>query len=134
MSKYAIWNRKDDIYTPAGAKKTAEEWIAQYGWIENPAAVPVISGGLVNGALLDELGQMKERFAAMGCQFDEGLSNEETLAVIEAFEVEMAEAAAAAALVPTAEERSAAALEAIADGQTTENAAALNALLTGEEV
>lgn len=33
---------------------------------------------------------------------------------------------------PTAEERSAAALEAIASGQTTENAAALNALL-GEE-
>lgn len=34
---------------------------------------------------------------------------------------------------PTAEERQAAALEAIADGQTTENASALNALLTGEE-
>lgn len=34
---------------------------------------------------------------------------------------------------PSAEERSAAALEAIAAGQTTENSAALDALLTGEE-
>ena len=33
----------------------------------------------------------------------------------------------------SAEERSAAALEAIAAGQTTENSAALDALLTGEE-
>ena len=33
---------------------------------------------------------------------------------------------------PTAEERQAAALEAIADGQTTENEAAVNALLYGE--
>lgn len=33
---------------------------------------------------------------------------------------------------PTPEERTAAALEAMADGQTTENAAAVNALLNGE--
>ena len=35
--------------------------------------------------------------------------------------------------VPSAVERTAAALEAIADGQTTENTAALNVLLTGQE-
>lgn len=61
---------------------------------------------------------------------DKALSEEEAIAKIneivntEPEEVEQE---------PTAEERTATALEAMASGQTTENAKALNALLTGEE-
>lgn len=145
MAKYAIWNKQDDIYTPGGSKKTAQQWMAQYGWLENPATIPVISGGIINGALLDELHQMKDRYSKQGCVFTDDMTDEEALSAIEAFEVEQdaaqaaaaAEAAAAEAAAVQAEldnsARSTAALEAIADGQTTENAAAVNALLTGEE-
>ena len=59
---------------------------------------------------------------------DSSLDEEQAIAAIQ----EIINAPAPEA-VPSAEERTAAALEAIADGQTTENAAALNVLLTGQE-
>lgn len=128
MSKYAIWNKTDTIYTPVGEALTPEQWISRYGWLGNPAAVPVVAAGLINGAFCGELSQMRQTYENMGADFSACTTNEEILAAIEAFEDEMN----APSGEPTAEERQAAALEAIADGQTTENAKALNILL-GEE-
>lgn len=128
MRKYAIWNKKDDIYTPSGRKFTAKEWLDNYSWASHPDAVPVIANGILNGAFIGELSQMKSMCESQGCVFSEGLTNEEILEVIESWEEREPEPAG-----PTAEERTAAALEAMADGQTTENAKALNALLGLEE-
>ena len=71
---------------------------------------------------------MKAQYAKMGADYTGCTTDEEVLAVIEAFEDTPPEPIAA-----STEERTAAALEAIAAGQTTENSSALNALLTGEE-
>lgn len=107
--RYAIWDKVSDIYTPIGEKLTAEEWIARYGWINAAGAVPVVAAGLINGALIDELGQMKTRYEQMGATFDEGLSNEQLLDAIETWEDE--QSSKPVETEPTAEERIAAALE-----------------------
>lgn len=107
MSRYAIWNKEDTIYTPVGEALTPEQWISRYGWIANPAAVPVISSGLVNGAFSGELSQMRKMYENAGADFSECTTNEEVLAAIEAYEDEMN----AASDEPSAEERIAAAME-----------------------
>lgn len=113
--RYAIWDKVSDIYTPVGEKLTAEQWIARYGWINAPGAVPIVAAGLINGALIDELNQMKARCEQQGCTFTEGMSNQEILNAIEAFEDQRAAdakaAAEEAANTPSAEERLAAAIE-----------------------
>lgn len=108
-TRYAIWDKVSDIYTPAGPKLTAEEWIAKYGWIDAPGVVPIVAAGPINGALINELGQMKARCEQMGATFDEGLSNEQLLDAIEAWEDE--QRSKPVETDPTAEERIAAALE-----------------------
>ena len=113
--RYAIWDKVSDIYTPAGGKLTAEQWIDRYGWIKAPGSVPVVAAGLINGALIDELSQMKNRYEQQGCVFTEKMSNQEILDTIEAFEAQRAAevkaAAEEAANTPSAEERLAAAVE-----------------------
>ena len=110
MSKrYALWNKTDEIYAPSGRKFTPDEWIKEFGWINAPGAVPVISTGLINGAYSGELSQMKSRCEQMGATFEEGLDNQQLLDAIEAFEDE--QSAKPAETEPTAEERIAAALE-----------------------
>lgn len=116
MSKrYAIWDKVSDIYTPVGERLTADQWIARYGWIKAPGSVPVVAAGLINGALIDELGQMKTRYEQQGATFDSSLSGQALLDAIEAWEDERAEAAKQAAEeaanTPSAEERLAAAVE-----------------------
>lgn len=108
-TRYAIWDKVSDIYTPAGPKLTAEEWIERYGWINAPGVVPVVAAGPINGALIDELGQMKARCVQRGAVFDEGLSNEQLLDAIEAWEEE--QLSKPVETEPSAEERIAAALE-----------------------
>ena len=116
MSKrYAIWDKVSDIYTPVGERLTAQQWIDRYGWIKAPGSVPVVAAGLINGALIDELSQMKNRYEQQGCVFTEEMSNREILDAIEAFEAQRAAEAKAAAEeaanTPSAEERLAAAVE-----------------------
>lgn len=112
MSKrYAIWNKTDDIYTPAGPKLTAAQWIERYGWAGNPNMTVIVSAGPINGSMIDELSRMKARYEAQGATFDEGLSNQQLLDAIEAWEDEKNAEAAARAAEPTAEERIAAAME-----------------------
>lgn len=116
MSKrYQIWDKVSDVYTPAGTKLTAAQWIDKYGWINAPGAVPVIAAGLINGALIDELHQMKLRYEQQGATFEDTLTDQQLLDAIEAFEDQRNEeakiAAQEAANTPSADERIAAAME-----------------------
>lgn len=133
MKRYQIWNRTDTVITPNGAVWSPEKWIERWPVAGVSSIVPVIAAGEINGAFFGTLGEMVRRAEADGCDFSACTTNEEKLAAIEAFEDAKAQAAAAASTVPSAQERTAAALEAIADGQTTENASALDVLLNGEE-
>ena len=126
--RYAIWDKQSPIITPIGEVLTAEKWIERYPVAGVPSVTVVCAAGEINGAFFGTLGQMVQMYTVQGADFSSCTTDEEKLEVIEAFEDEMN----APSSEPTAEERQAAALEAIADGQTTENAAAVNALLNGE--
>lgn len=127
-NRYAIWDKVSPIITPIGEVLTAEKWIERYPVAGVPSITVVCAAGEINGAFFGTLGQMVQMYTAQGADFSACTTDEEKLEVIEAFEDEMN----TPSTEPTAEERQAAALEAIADGQTTENAAAVNALLNGE--
>lgn len=137
MKRYVIWNKQDPIITPIGEVLTAEQWIQRYPVAGIDSITVLCAAGEINGAFFGTLGQMVDIYTKQGCEFIDCITDEEKLAAIEAFDDarEAAEKAAAEAVAnqPSAEERQATALEAIASGQTTENVAAMNALLTGEE-
>ena len=138
MKRYAIWNKQDPIITPIGEVLTAEQWIDRYPVAGVPTITVICGGGEVNGSFFGTLGQMVGLYEKEGCVFTDDMTAEEKLAAIEAFEDEREAAARLAAQEAAAQEtdlaeRNVAALEAIASGQTTENAAAVNALLNGED-
>lgn len=129
MKRYAIWNKTDPIITPIGEVLTAEQWIERYP-VAGVASITVVCGaGEINGAFFGTLGQMVQMYEAQGCDFSACETAEDKLEAIEAFE----DAMNAPSTEPTAAERQAAALEAIAEGATSESTAVMNALLTGEE-
>ena len=130
MAKYAIWNKQDSILTPIGEVLTAEQWIERWPVAGIETIKVVCAGGEINGAFFGTLGQMKEMYAKQGCDFSACESDQDYLDAIEAFE----DAMNAPSNEPTAEERQAAALEAIATGATSETTEAMEALLNGEEV
>lgn len=139
MNRYAIWNKKDPIITPIGEVLTAEKWIERYPVAGVASITVVCAAGEVNGAFFGTLGQMVSMYEKQGCDFSACETAEDKLAAIEVFEdAREAEAKAAAeeaaAAAASAEERQVAALEAIANGATSESTAVMNALLTGEEV
>jgi hypothetical protein len=107
MKRYAIWDKQSNIYTPVGEELTAEQWLSRYGFLRNPAAVPVVAAGLINGAFCGELSQMKTMYENMGADFSSAATSEELLMAIEAYEDLLNTPSAE----PTAEERIAAALE-----------------------
>lgn len=111
MSKYVVWDKESNIYTPSGAMFTAEEWIAKYPWCNNPIAVPVVAGGIINGAFMGELSSMVDVYTRAGADFTDAETDEKKLAVIEEFEEAQSVAQNA---VASTEERTAAALEALA--------------------
>lgn len=129
MKRYAIWDKQSPIITPIGEVLTAEQWISRYPVAGLESITVVCSAGEINGGFFGTLGQMVQMYEAQGCDFSECETAEEKLELIEAFEDEMNKPAETG---PSAQERTAAALEAIASGQTTENAAAMDALLNGE--
>ena len=128
MKRYAIWNKKDPIITPIGEVLNAQQWIDRYPVAGLETITVVCSAGEINGGFFGTLGQMKQMYEAQGADFSACTTNEEILEAIEAWEDYVPEVSTE----PTAEERTAAALEAIASGQTTENVAAMDALLNGE--
>ena len=128
MKRYAIWDKQSPIITPVGEVLTPAQWVDRYPVAGVESVTVVCAAGEINGAFFGTLGQMVQLYEANGADFSACVTDEDKLEVIEAFE----DAMNAPSTEPTAEERQAAALEAIADGQTTENAAAVNALLNGE--
>lgn len=107
MKRYAIWNKKDPIITPIGEVLTAEKWIERYPVAGVPSITVVCGAGEINGAFFGTLGQMCQMYEAQGADFSECETDEDKLAVIEAFE----DAMNAPSTEPTAEERIAAAME-----------------------
>lgn len=109
MAKYKIWNRKDTIITPSGEVFTPEQWVAKHPICGIESIKSVISGGVINGALLMEFTSMVERATKAGCDFTNCETDQDYLDAIEAFEE--ARNVAASESVST-DERIAAALEA----------------------
>lgn len=107
MKRYAIWDKASPIITPIGEVLTAEKWIERYPVAGVPSITVVCGAGEINGAFFGTLGQMVQMYEAQGADFSECESDEDKLAVIEAFEDEMN----APSNEASAEERIAAALE-----------------------
>lgn len=107
MSRYAIWDKKSPIITPIGTVLTAEQWIDRYPVASIESIKVVCGGGEINGAFFGTLGQMKEMYAKMGCDFADCTEDQSILDAIEAFE----DALNTQSDEPTAEERIASALE-----------------------
>lgn len=103
--QYQIWNKQDTIYTPSGEEFTAEQWKERYKWAKLPKVKVVIAGGTFNGAFMAEFEQFKEYYKKQGAAITDDLSDEQVLAVCEAWDNREVEQEV------TAEERIAAALE-----------------------
>lgn len=112
MTKYRIWNKQDPIVTPSGGYFTAEEYIERFC----PAAKApflrfVCADEDVNGKFFSEFTVMKEAYAERGAVFADGMTDQEVLDAIAAFEQEAKTRDDEAAVAVTTEERIAAALE-----------------------
>lgn len=110
LKRYAIWDKTSHVYTPVGEDLTPEEWIDRYSWINNPAAVPIVSKGLINGSYCGELSQMMDFMIDAAKDehlFDDCSTNEEILLKIE----ELENIENMPSTEPSAEERIASALE-----------------------
>lgn len=107
MKRYAIWNKKDPILTPIGEVLTAEQWVNRYPVAGVERVTVVCGAGEINGAFFGTLGQMVQMYEAQGADFSACETDEDKLAVIEAFEDELNKPNTE----PTAEERIAAAME-----------------------
>lgn len=86
MSRYIIWDHVSTVITPSGEIFTPQEWDERY-----PAAtlIPyVMSGGDMNGALMQSYGSMKEMAIAQGCDLTGITDGQPVLDAIEAFEIE----------------------------------------------
>lgn len=92
MSKYAIWNRKDNILTPIGEVLTPEQWIERYPIAGLENITVLCASGEINGAFFGTLGQMVEMHEKEGADFSACKTDEEKLAVIEAFDDEREQA------------------------------------------
>ena len=144
MTKYAIWNKQDPILTPIGEVLSAAKWIERYPMAALESVTVICAAGEVNGAFFGTLGQMVEMYTRRGCDFSTCETAQDKVDAINAFDEAQEIAAEEARLASIAAEEAAieaqnmmaerqtAALEAIASGQSTENAAALEALLNGE--
>ena len=86
--RYAIWNKKDPVYTLKGEKLTAEQWIERHPVAEIPSIIIVCAAQEINGAYYNTLGNMVSAYEMEGCDFSACKTAEAKLAAIEAFEDE----------------------------------------------
>ncbi len=106
--RYQIWNKTDGIITPSGHQFTAQEWADRYPWCKLPGVKMVITTGPINGGCALEYSSFVERSKKAGAAIEDGMTDEEVLAAIEAFEDAPPDPG------PSVEERTAAALEFLA--------------------
>lgn len=107
MTRYAIWDKVSPIITPVGEVLSAQDWKNRYP-VANLDSITIVCGaGEINGSFFGTLGQMKDMYAAQGCDFSECTTNEEILQKIEDFEDELN----TPSTEPSTNERIAAALE-----------------------
>ena len=112
MSKYAIWDKKSDIYTLGRDKDGNSHWTADAyinshaPWAANPKVKVIVGGGAINGTVFMEFDATVEFYKKQGAAITDGMTDEEILAAIEDFEDNPP-----ANNEATAEERIAAALE-----------------------
>lgn len=92
MKRYAIWNKKDNILTPIGEVFTPEQWIERYPIAGIESITVVCAAGEINGAFFGTLGSMTDMYTKAGVDFSACTTDEEKLAVIEAFEEEREQA------------------------------------------
>ena len=107
MKRYAIWDKQSPIITPIGEVLTAEQWIQRYPVAGVPSITVVCGAGEINGSFFGTLGQMVQIYENQGADFSACETDEDKLAVIEAFE----DAMNTPSTEPTTDERIAAALE-----------------------
>lgn len=84
MSKYAIWNKTDNIITPIGEVLSPAQWIERYP-MANVVDI-VIGGGVINGAYCMEYTSFKNMYEKMGCDFSGCITQQDYLDAIEEFE------------------------------------------------
>ena len=104
MTKYAIWNKQDSIITPSGEVFTADQWKARYPVAALDNITVLCAAGEINGAFFGTLGQMVQMYAERGADFSSANTDEEKLAVIEAFDAQKEEEAQKAAAEAAAKE------------------------------
>ena len=92
MSKYAIWNKKDNILTPIGEVLTPEQWIERYPIAGVEGITVLCAAGEINGAFFGTLGSMVDMYEKQGADFSSCETAEDKLAVIEAFDQEREQA------------------------------------------
>lgn len=85
MKRYKIWNKTDNILTPIGEVLTPEQWINRFpiAGVENITVI--CANGEINGAFFGTLGAMVETYEREGADFSGCNTDDEKLAVIEAF-------------------------------------------------
>lgn len=86
--RYSIWNKKDNIITPIGEVLTPEQWIERYPVAGLENITVICSAGEINGGFFGTLGQMVNNYQNQGADFSSCKTDEEKLAVIEAFDAE----------------------------------------------
>lgn len=107
MSRYAIWNKEDDVFTPSGEMFTAQQWKEKYPIAEIESVKIVCGGGVLNGAFFGILSEMVDMYANAGCDFSACVTDQDYLDAIESFENERN----TPSTEPSTDERIAAALE-----------------------
>lgn len=108
-TRYQVWNKTDDIYTPSGAHFSAEAWADRYSWIKIPGAKMIITTPPINGGAALEWNATIAQYKRSGAAITDDMTDEQILAAIEDFEDNPPGAGE-----PSIEERTAAALEFIA--------------------
>lgn len=109
MPRYKIWDKQSDVYTPSGEQFTAAQWAERYPWVKIPGAKMIITAGIINGGAAMEFEQTKEVYRRQGAAITDDMTDDEVLAAIEEFERNPPRVD-----TPSAEERTAAALEFLA--------------------
>lgn len=84
MSRYKIWDKKEDVITPIGEVLTPEQWLERYplGRILDL----IIGGTAINGSVCMEYTSTVEMYEKMGCDFTDCKTQQDHLDAIEAFE------------------------------------------------